>query len=221
MSQFNWNQPTTPTTPAAPAPTAATPAAPAPASAAFGGPPPQVAQIDPATALRGFGDAPIDIREPFLPVNSAVKARVDKIEPKTGRDTGFAVYVHVTVTAVATAGGAGSDSGLPAKHHGPGAQQGGKYVARISGFSTENGRNFAFSDLKCLMVACLEARGMSADEAAALPPERWEAAAQAMLAGDPQFVGVEILIRSTVVQGKNGNTKLKHLFAPLSQAEGL
>jgi hypothetical protein len=204
-SQFNWNTP-----PAA----GATPAAPsAPAPVGFGGP--AARPIDAAQALAGFGEAPIDTRDPFLPLGFAGVVRIDKTEGKTSRNIGYAIYISCTVTRVANAGGGALSGALP-----KGANLGGKYVMRIDGFGSADAKAFAFSDLKQFMIAALESKGLTPAIAATLPPEEWNKMGTACGAGNLGADGCEIAVQAGMVDTKAGFKKQKTLFYPLSAVAG-
>lgn len=203
---FNWNQP--------PAGAAAQAAAQAPAPAAFGGPP-QALNVH--QALAGFADAPIDVRDPFLPPGAAVIVKLRKTEGRKGRETGLALYITGEVTAVAAPGGgpemAQMCAGMKSVNLVP-ARVGSMHSMRIDGFDRENARAFAFSDLKTFILAACESKGLKADTA--ITPDQWNGLANAAFQGQLGVDGAEFGVRTEVVPTKAGFKKLKHTFYPLS-----
>lgn len=182
--------------------------------------PPTVATpISVAQALSGFGDAPIDMRDPFLPVGFAGEITTDRTTAQSTRNLGLCLYAYAKVDAVAAPGG-GMVPNLKGCNPSP-ASVGGMYAIRISGFSKEDARAFAMSDLKAFMWALLEpefkAQGVGKPEE--IPGPTWDQMAQAWAAGDPHFAGKSCLVQTAIVDSKAGFPKLKVHFYPLSAAQ--
>jgi hypothetical protein len=199
----------------------AAPAAPNP----FGGPPPpqgtfptQPLNVD--AALYGFGDADIDLREPWLPMGSALKVRIDEVKGKAaGRHVGAAVYIRVTCTGISNAGGGNQPAPLPKNANMLPATVGGKYTIRIDGFDKPDAAKFARSDLKLFLIAALEKNGLTAEVAATLPPAEWEKMGRAAFTGAlTPAIGQEVIVTTGKVDTKGGFTKQKTTFYPLSAA---
>lgn len=196
------------------------PAPAAPSASPFGAPPPAfgAGPVDPAQALAGFGDAAIDLRDPFLPLGFAGKVRIDSTEGKVGRNVGYAIYIRCTVTAVANPGGGQQQPPLPKNVNLVPASVGSKYAIRIDGFNKEDAKAFAASDLKLFMIAALERNGLTHERAQTLTPQQWNDMGAAVHAGKLGCEGAEILVSTSSVGTKAGFAKQKTAFYPLSAA---
>ncbi len=202
---FNFSAP--------PAASAGTPAASAPAASAFGAP--ANAPINAAQALAGFGDAEIDLRDPFPPVGFAGLVEVLATEGKGGRNTGFGIYIRARVTAVASPGG-GAHPAIKNCNPIP-AAVGQVYSLPIRGFGKPDAEKFAHSDLKCFIAAALEHKGLTAEVQAGLTPADWAPMGQAAATGQLQAEGGIIGIQTSEVLNKGGLGKLKVTFYRKSQ----
>lgn len=208
---FDWNSP--PTAGTAPAqPTAAPPP--------FSGPPaggafaPRPLRID--EAMAGFGDAPIDVRDPFVPPNFAGRMRVVNTYGKQEDKGGFALYFIMQVLEVFVAGGGNIAIGNLKNPNMMPAAVGQRLAGRINGFASTTSLKFAQSDTKLFLLAALESDGFTVAKANACPPDVWNKMFKAISDSDPRFVGKEVLLQTSIVNLDKQYSKLKLAFAPLS-----
>ena len=198
----------------APAAPAAGPSPFAPPRAAVAGP------IDVAQALQGFGDAPIDTRDPFLPVGFTGEIEIERTNAQVTRNLGLCLYAYAKVRGIASPGG-GIIEGLKGCNPSP-AVVGGSYAVRISGFNREDARAFAMSDLKAFMWALLEPefRASGVATSAEVPAETWDKMAQAWAQGDAHFAGKTCLAQTSIIESKANFKKLKVNFYAKSAIGG-
>lgn len=175
--------------------------------------------VDAKSALAGFGGAGIDVRDPALPLACSVITKVISTEGKTGRNTGFGLYTRVEITRVGAAGGGECPLPLIKNYNAIPAAVGGRHVIPIRGFDKEDSRNFAFSDLKQLLIAMMESKGLTMENSSAVTPEQWDEMGQAMSDGKLGLEGVEFGVQTSKVDSKGGFGKLKHAFYPLSAVQ--
>lgn len=189
------------------------PASPPASPPAFGGPAPA---SNPAATFANFGNAQIDVRDPWLPHGFAGEVEVLKTEGKDTFRSGYGIFFTLKVLDIMQPGGGVGAGKAPTNANLMPAVVGGIYAAKIDGFNKPTAQQFAYSDLKTFIQAALEADGLTPAVAAQLPPDKWTKMAMAVHGGDPRFVGKRLLVQASAVDTQGGFAKAKYRWLPLS-----